>query len=186
MKSNKNSAWKAFALTVTMNVLWVGTCFSLPDEGPKKNGFGKKFKTIFLNKQESRPDSATGEPFAWGDFSWLQGNNRQRQSLLETKYFTGSITLDLNYNYHFNRPKDHTNAGSTATIRSSCLQYMPNDFITFGLEFVSRNTNVPYFSGRGGVTSPNGWNPPIRDPAPFTADLVKDESRIILSTIVRF
>lgn len=61
------------------------------------------------------------EPFAFGDFSWLQGSNRQRESVLDSKYFTGSITVDANYNYSFHRPIDHTNAGSTATFRSQEL-----------------------------------------------------------------
>jgi len=69
---------------------------------------------------------------------------------------------------------------------STALQYMPNEHVTWGIEVVTRHTNVPYFSGRGGVTSPNGWNPPIGDPAGYTADLVKDETRIIMSMIVRF
>lgn len=66
------------------------------------------------------------------------------------------------------------------------FQFMPNDYLTFGVEFVTRHTNVPYFSGRGGVTSPNGWNPPIGDPTGFKADLVKDKNRLIFSTIFRF
>ncbi len=69
---------------------------------------------------------------------------------------------------------------------SAGFQFMPNDYLTFGVEFVTRHTNVPYFSGRGGVTSPNGWNPPIGDPTGFRADLVKDENRLIFSTIFRF
>lgn len=69
---------------------------------------------------------------------------------------------------------------------STGLQYMPNDYLTFGLEFVSRHTDVPYFSGRGGVTSPNGWNAPIGNPTGYTADLVKNENRLIFSSIFRF
>lgn len=69
---------------------------------------------------------------------------------------------------------------------STGVQYMPNEFLTFGLEFVTRHTDTPYFSGRGGVTSPDGWNTPIGDPAGYVADLVKDEDRIIVSTIFRF
>lgn len=64
-------------------------------------------------------DSISSEPFAWGDFTWVQGNNRQHQSLLASKYFTGNVTMDMNYNYSFNKPIDHTNAGSTATFRSN-------------------------------------------------------------------
>ncbi|MBL7951145.1 MAG: outer membrane beta-barrel protein [Flavobacteriales bacterium] len=69
---------------------------------------------------------------------------------------------------------------------STTVQYMPNEHITIGLEYVTRHTDTPYFSGPGGVTSPNGWNAPIGDPSGFAADLVKDEDRIILSMIVRF
>jgi hypothetical protein len=69
---------------------------------------------------------------------------------------------------------------------STCVQYMPNELMTIGVEYVTRHTDVPYFSGRGGVTSPNGWNAPIGDPTGYTADLVTDEDRIILSLIVRF
>lgn len=69
---------------------------------------------------------------------------------------------------------------------STCVQYMPNEHITIGLEYVTRHTDTPYFSGPGGVTSPNGWNAPIGDPSGYTADLVKDEDRVILSMIFRF
>lgn len=69
---------------------------------------------------------------------------------------------------------------------STGIQYMPNEYLTFGLEAVSRHTDVPYFSGRGGVTSPNGWNAPIGNPTGYTADLVKNENRLIFSSIFRF
>ncbi|MBI5325006.1 MAG: outer membrane beta-barrel protein, partial [Ignavibacteriae bacterium] len=66
------------------------------------------------------------------------------------------------------------------------IQYMPNEHVTWGLEFVHRQASVPYFAGPGGLTSPNGWNPPIGDPTGFKADLVTSENRIIGSLIVRF
>lgn len=71
---------------------------------------------------------------------------------------------------------------------STGIQFMPNDHVTFGVEYVERHASAPYFSGRGGVTSPNGWNAPIGDPATagWIPDLVKDEHRIILSMITRF
>ncbi len=67
----------------------------------------------------AQPDSTKSEPFAWGDFTWVQGNNRQHKALLDSKYFTGGVTMDMNYNYSFHRPIDHTNSGSTATFRSN-------------------------------------------------------------------
>jgi hypothetical protein len=36
------------------------------------------------------------------------------------------------------------------------LIWMPNQSITFRLEFVYRNSSVPYFAGQGGVTSADG------------------------------
>lgn len=36
------------------------------------------------------------EPFAFGDFTWLNGNDRRHKALLDTKYFTGRFLLDFN------------------------------------------------------------------------------------------
>jgi hypothetical protein len=74
---------------------------------------------LVLAVQTFAQDTIHSEPFSYGDFTWVQGNNRQKESLLKSKYFTGSITIDCNYNYSFNRPVDHTNSGSTATFRSN-------------------------------------------------------------------
>ena len=57
-------------------------------------------------------------PFAWGDFTWLQGNSRLQKQVLDSKYFTGDVTMDVNYNFSFHHPIDHTNTGSTATFRA--------------------------------------------------------------------
>jgi hypothetical protein len=35
---------------------------------------------------------------------------------------------------------------------------MPSQFTTFRLEFGYRHSNVPYWSGRGGITPPGGNN----------------------------
>lgn len=69
---------------------------------------------------------------------------------------------------------------------STGFQFMPNEHVTVGLEYVERHSNAPYFPGRNGVTSPNGYNAPIGNPAGFVPDLKKDEHRIIASMIVRF
>src|SRR5581483_7335570 len=42
-----------------------------------------------------------GEPYAWGDFTWLNGQTRQTQSLLATKYFAPQLNVDVNYTYSF-------------------------------------------------------------------------------------
>lgn len=60
---------------------------------------------------------AVSEPFAFGDFTWLNGNDRRHSALLDSKYFTGRILLDVNYTASNNNPIDHTVVGSTALAR---------------------------------------------------------------------
>jgi hypothetical protein len=66
---------------------------------------------------------------------------------------------------------------------TACFDVMPNDFVTFRLEYGYRKSNVPYFAGRGGTTSPDGWvNTPV---ATWRPDLVKEGSRITLAVNFR-
>lgn len=111
------------------------------------------FLSIAQMQISAQTKDTVKEPFSWGDFTWLQGNNRQHSSLLESKYFTGTLTIDGNYNYSFNRPVDHTNVGSTATFREGeyNLSYIEagGDFhyenvrARLVLQFGSRATGVP-------------------------------------------
>jgi hypothetical protein len=58
-------------------------------------------------------------PFAFGDFTWLNGNDRRHTSLLDSKYFTGSFILDVNYTLSNHHPIDNTVVGSTALARNN-------------------------------------------------------------------
>ncbi|MBK8848674.1 MAG: hypothetical protein IPN73_00800 [Saprospiraceae bacterium] len=49
---------------------------------------------------------------------------------------------------------------------------------------MSRHASVPYFAGRGGVTSPNGYTT-IPLTADWRPDLVKSESRMIMAVLFR-
>jgi hypothetical protein len=62
------------------------------------------------------------EPFAFADFTWLNGNSRQKASLLDSKYFTGEFLVDTNYIYDFNNPGDHSLVGSTNAGRTQEVQ----------------------------------------------------------------
>lgn len=67
---------------------------------------------------------------------------------------------------------------------STNLDWMPNQSLTVRLEFVHRHSDVPYFAGKGGVTSPTGYTTtPI--PSWWAPDLVKDESRLIFAVLFR-
>lgn len=71
------------------------------------------------------PDTATAdtaakpEPFAFGDFTWLNGNDRRHTELLDSKYFTGEFLLDANYDASNQHPIDHTVIGSTTLARDN-------------------------------------------------------------------
>jgi hypothetical protein len=67
---------------------------------------------------------------------------------------------------------------------STNIDFMPNQSITFRLEYVHRESSVPYFAGRGGVTSQTGYSTSLLDPN-WRPDLVKSESRIILAILFR-
>jgi hypothetical protein len=67
---------------------------------------------------------------------------------------------------------------------STNMDWMPNQSITFRVEFVHRESSVPYFAGTGGITSPTGYTTaPL--PATWRPDLVKSENRIIFAMLFR-
>jgi hypothetical protein len=74
---------------------------------------------------------------------------------------------------------------------SLSAQYMPDDYTEFLIEFVHRQTDVPYYAGHGGVTGPSGYNagnadnPVVNAPNGWKPDLVNSENRIIAAIMVR-
>lgn len=67
---------------------------------------------------------------------------------------------------------------------STNLDFMPNQSLTFRIEFVHRESSVPYFAGAGGVTSQTGFSTAVLDPN-WRPDLVKSENRIIFALLFR-
>jgi hypothetical protein len=62
------------------------------------------------------------EPFAFADFTWLNGNARTKEVPMDTKFFTPEIRADISYIYDFNNPKDDTIGGSSEVFRSKEVQ----------------------------------------------------------------
>jgi hypothetical protein len=63
--------------------------------------------------------------------------------------------------------------------QTATFDIMPNDFMTFRFEYSHRNSNVPYFSGHSGTTSPDGW---ITTPtAGWRPDLKTSDDRLTLA-----
>jgi hypothetical protein len=65
------------------------------------------------------------------------------------------------------------------------FQYMPNELITYDLEYNHRQADTNYFAGHGGVTSPDGYSTTALPPG-WRPDLVKSDSRIIAAMLLRF
>ncbi len=72
--------------------------------------------------EKGKPGSAKtppAEPFAFADFTWLNGNARTKESPMDTKFFTPEIRADVDYIYDFNHPKDNTISGSSEVFRAN-------------------------------------------------------------------
>jgi len=69
---------------------------------------------------------------------------------------------------------------------SATFDYMPRQYLTWRFEYNHRASNVPYFSGAGGVTPPGGNVLPLGSFVPgFTPDLRKRENRITIAILVK-
>jgi hypothetical protein len=65
------------------------------------------------------PSNPHSEPFAFADFTWLNGNARTKDTPYATKFFTPEIRSDVSYTYDFRHPQDDTIVGSSEVFRSS-------------------------------------------------------------------
>ena len=61
-------------------------------------------------------------PFAYADWTWLNGNSRNKDAVWDSKYFTPEFRVDSNYIEDYNQPKDHTMGGSTESFRNGEVQ----------------------------------------------------------------
>ncbi len=77
---------------------------------------------ISLNAKATEPDDK-GEPFAWGDFTWMNGQSRQKTFPLSAwgGAVTPSVYLDVNYAYSMNHPRDNTLTGGASIARHNEL-----------------------------------------------------------------
>jgi hypothetical protein len=62
------------------------------------------------------------EPFSDWDWTWLNGNPRNKDVAFDSKFFTPEIRADITYNYDFNKPVDNSIGGSSEIFRSNEIQ----------------------------------------------------------------
>jgi hypothetical protein len=103
------------------------------------------------------PQATTGvdyeTPFAYGDFTWLNGSPRNHQPVFDTKFFTPDIRFDAHYMFDQNHPQDHTIVGSTESFRSGEFQL---EQVSLGGDFHWENVRARFLSMMGlfAVTTP--------------------------------
>jgi len=103
------------------------------------------------------PEATSGvdnfTPFAYGDFTWLNGTPRNKDTVLDTKFFTPEVRFDTHFMQSFNQPKDHTLGGATESFRSGEVQV---EQISVGGDFHWQNVRgrVLYMNGLFAITTP--------------------------------
>jgi len=75
-----------------------------------------------LQAPESTPGVDNFTPFAYGDFTWLNGTPRTHAPIFDTKFFTPEVRFDTHFMESLNQPKDHTLGGATESFRSGEFQ----------------------------------------------------------------
>ena len=79
---------------------------------------------------------------------------------------------------NYGRRRRIPSSGRSIQPQALTFDVLPTDLLTFRLEFISRHSNVGYFAGPGGTTSPDGWQ---GTPGTFVPDLIKHENGLTFS-----
>jgi len=92
-------------------------------------------------------------PFAYADWTWLNGTPRNKDAVWDSKFFTPEVRFDSHFIHSFNHPRDDTMGGSTEVFRSNEFQI---EQISFGGDFHWQNVRgrVLTMNGMFGVTTP--------------------------------
>jgi hypothetical protein len=101
------------------------------------------------------------EPFAYADWTWLNGNPRNKDVVWDSKFFTPEVRFDTDYVHSYNHPKDDTLGGSTEIFRSDEIQV---EQISFGGDFHWQNVRarVLTMDGMFATTTPRNDASPGR------------------------
>jgi hypothetical protein len=100
-------------------------------------------------------------PFAYADWTWLNGTARTKDAVWDSKFFTPEVRFDTSFISSLNHPKDDTIGGSTEIFRSNEFQL---DQISFGGDFHWQNVRgrILTMNGMFAVTTPRNDASPGR------------------------
>jgi hypothetical protein len=98
------------------------------------------------------PGVDTVTPFAYADFSWMNGQTRNNP-VLDTKFYTPELRWDSYYMLDANQPIDHSMGGSTEQFRSGEFQI---EQVSVGGDFHWENVQgrVLFMTGLFATTTP--------------------------------
>ena len=99
-----------------------GVGVSPMDSGSAAAGLSPGLSTLATQTAEKPRKAPASDPFAFADFTWLNGNPRTREIPMDTKFFTPEIRSDVDFVYDFRHPKDDTIGGSSEVFRANEVQ----------------------------------------------------------------
>jgi hypothetical protein len=92
------------------------------DAGPSASSTTVPTSATAIQTSTAKSSPAKAEPFAFADFTWLNGNPRTKDAAFDSKFFTPEIRADIDYTYDFRHPKDDTIGGSSEVFRANEVQ----------------------------------------------------------------
>ncbi len=101
---------------------------NVPETRPASASLLQPSLTQLQSGGETTPPATTStkkekiEPFSDWDWTWLNGNPRNKDVAFDSKFFTPEIRADITYNYDFNKPVDNSIGGSSEIFRSNEIQ----------------------------------------------------------------
>ncbi|MGA7630887.1 MAG: outer membrane beta-barrel protein [Terriglobales bacterium] len=98
-------------------------------------------------------------PFSDWDWTWLNGNPRNKDTAFDSKFFTPEIRADITYNYDFNKPIDNSIGGSSEIFRANEIQL---EQLGLGGDFHLDNVRARFMTQFGMYSATT----PRNDPSP--------------------
>ena len=99
------------------------------------------------------------DPFSDWDWTWLNGNPRNKDVAFDSKFFTPEIRADITYNYDFNKPIDNSIGGSSEIFRANEIQL---EQLGIGGDFHYDNVRARFMTQFGMYSTTT----PRNDPSP--------------------
>jgi hypothetical protein len=142
---NNNFFKLIFCILLYTNAVYGNIC--LPPDSISK----KQVSFFGCSDYRKRNQGSDNLPFGFADFSWMNGQNRQQEFPLSTKYVNLGLYIDNYYAYSFNNPLDHTITGSASVGRH-------NEFIVNSVS-ISLESNYKKAIGRFAIQAGSMINP---------------------------